>query len=182
MKAEQRSVDSARSPTWRLIDHPGPHGPAQRGVFAIHRKLTRTLWVLHQSCAACFTRRAVILKESEGQHPPQKKTSLLKAMTTFNRVNTVTKKVSTAVLCAGLIGATTCALAPAAEARNYEQQRRHELRQLRREIRRDTRDYRRARRAYHREVNRYPRVIPAYGLRYGNVYGAPAGFGVQLRF
>ncbi|MAF41424.1 MAG: hypothetical protein CL859_06160 [Cyanobium sp. ARS6] len=33
MKAEQRSVDSARSPTWRLIDHPGPHGPAQRGVF-----------------------------------------------------------------------------------------------------------------------------------------------------
>ena len=103
-------------------------------------------------------------------------------MTTFNRVNTVTKKVSTAVLCAGLIGATTCALVPAAEARNYEQQRRHELRQLRREIRRDTRDYRRARRAYHREINRYPRVIPAYGVRYGNVYGAPAGFGVQLRF
>ncbi|WP_413402350.1 hypothetical protein [Synechococcus sp. MIT S9510] len=103
-------------------------------------------------------------------------------MTTFNRVNTVTQKVSTAVLCAGLIGATTCAMAPAAEARNYEQQRRHELRQLRREIRRDTRDYRRARRAYHREINRYPRVIPAYGLRYGNVYGAPAGFGVQLRF
>ena len=89
---------------------------------------------------------------------------------------------TTAVLCAGLIGATTCALAPAAEARTYEQQRRHELRQLRREIRRDTRDYRRARRAYHREVNRYPRVIPAYGVRYGNVYGAPAGFGVQLRF
>ena len=103
-------------------------------------------------------------------------------MTTFNRVNTVTQKVTTAVLCAGLIGATTFALAPAAEARTYEQQRRHELRQLRREIRRDTRDYRRARRAYHREVNRYPRVIPAYGLRYGNVYGAPAGFGVQLRF
>ena len=81
-------------------------------------------------------------------------------MTTFNRVNTVTQKVSTAVLCAGLIGATTCALAPAAEAR----------------------DYRRAWRAYHREINRYPGVIPAYGLRYGNVYGAPAGFGVQLRF
>ena len=89
---------------------------------------------------------------------------------------------TTAVLCAGLVGATTYALAPAAEARNYEQQRRHELRQLRREIRRDTRDYRRARRAYHREINRYPRVIPAYGVRYGNVYGAPAGFGVQLRF
>ena len=103
-------------------------------------------------------------------------------MTTFNRVNTVTKKVTTAVLCAGLIGATTCALAPAAEARNYEQQRRHELRQLRREIRRDTRDYRRARRAYHREVNRYPRVIPAYGYDRGYGYRQPAGFGIQLRF
>ena len=76
----------------------------------------------------------MILKESEGAATPKKTTSLLKAMTTFNRVNTVTQKVSTAVLCAGLIGATTCALAPAAEARNYEQQRRHELRQLRREI------------------------------------------------
>ena len=99
-------------------------------------------------------------------------------MTSFKQTN----KVTAAVLCAGLIGATTCALAPAAEARNYEHQRRHELRQLRREIRRETRDLHRARRAYRREVNRYPRVIPAYGLRYGNVYGAPAGFGIQLRF
>ncbi len=99
-------------------------------------------------------------------------------MTSFKQTN----KVTAAVLCAGLIGATTCALAPAAEARNYEHQRRHELRQLRREIRRETRDLHRARRAYRREVNRYPRVIPAYGLRYGNVYGAPAGIGVQLRF
>ncbi|QNI54388.1 hypothetical protein SynBIOSE41_01881 [Synechococcus sp. BIOS-E4-1] len=99
-------------------------------------------------------------------------------MTTFNKV----KKVTAAVLCVGLIGATTTALAPAAEARSYEQQRRHELRQLRREIRRETRDFQRARRAYHREVNRYPLVIPVYGLRYGNVYGAPAGFGIQLRF
>ena len=99
-------------------------------------------------------------------------------MTTLNN----TYKVTTAVLCAGLIGATTCALAPAAEARSYEQQRRHELRQIRRDIRRDTREYRRARRQYRREVNRYPRVIPAYGLRYGNVYRAPAGFGIQLRF
>ena len=89
-------------------------------------------------------------------------------MTSFKQA----KKVTAAVLCAGLIGATTCALAPAAEARNYEHQRRHELRQLRREIRRETRDLHRARRAYRREVNRYPRVIPAYGLRYGNVYGA----------
>ena len=99
-------------------------------------------------------------------------------MTSFKQTN----KVTAAVLSAGLIGATTCALAPAAEARNYEHQRRHELRQLRREIRRETRDLRRARRAYRREINRYPRVIPAYGLRYGNVYGAPAGFGVQFRF
>ena len=99
-------------------------------------------------------------------------------MTSFKQTN----KVTAAVLCAGLIGATTCALAPAAEARNYEHQRRHELRQLRREIRRETRNLHRARRAYRHEVNRYPRVIPAYGLRYGNVYGAPAGFGVQFRF
>ena len=99
-------------------------------------------------------------------------------MTTFNKA----KKVTAVVLCAGLIGATTCALAPAAEARIYENQSRHELRQLRREIRRDTREYRRARRAYLREVNRYPHVVPAYGLRYGNAYGAPAGFGIQLRF
>ena len=105
-------------------------------------------------------------------------------MTTFNKAN----KVVTAALCVGLIGATTTALAPAAEAfyvngeRSDFLQRRHQLRQIRREIRRETRDYQRARRAYHREVNRYPRVIPAYGLRYGNVYGAPAGFGIQLRF
>ena len=93
-----------------------------------------------------------------------------------------TYKLTTAVLCAGLIGVTTCALAPAAEARSYEQQRRQELRQLRRDIRRDTRDYRRARREYRREVNRYPRVIPTYGLRHRNAYRAPAGFGIQLRF
>jgi hypothetical protein len=99
-------------------------------------------------------------------------------MTTLNKAN----KVTAAVLCAGLIGATTCALAPAAEARSYEHQRRHELRQLRRDIRRETREYRRARRAYQREVYRYPRVVPAYGLRYGNVYDTPAGFGIQLRF
>ena len=101
-------------------------------------------------------------------------------MTTFNKTN----KVTTAVLCAGLIGATTCALTPAAEARSYEVERRQELRQLRRDIRRDARDYRRARRAYQREVNRYPRVMPVYG---GPVYpqvvpafGAPAGFRIQL--
>ena len=96
-------------------------------------------------------------------------------------VNTATK-VTTAVLCAGLIGATTCALAPAAEARRYERQRQPKLRQLHRDILRETRDYRRARRAYQREVNRYPRVMPVYGLRYGNVYGAPSGLEVQLRF
>ena len=93
-----------------------------------------------------------------------------------------TYKVTTAVLCAGLIGATTCALAPVAEAHSYEQQRRQELRQLRRDIRRDTRDYRRARREYLHGVNRYPRVIPTYGLRHRNAYRAAAGFGIQLRF
>ena len=95
---------------------------------------------------------------------------------------TNTYKATKALLCAGLIGATTCTLAPAAEARGYEYQRRHELRQLRREIRRETRDYRRARKAYRREVNRYPRIIPAYGFGRRYVYDQPAGFGIQLRF
>ncbi len=80
------------------------------------------------------------------------------------------------------MGATTCALVPACEARSYEQQRRRELRQLRRDIRRDTRDYRRAWREYRRDVNRYPRVIPAYGLRHGHTYRTPACFGIQMRF
>ena len=99
-------------------------------------------------------------------------------MTTVNNAT----KVTTAVLCAGLIGTTTCALAPAAEARSYQQQRHHKLRQLHRDILRKTREYRRTRRAYQREVNRYPRVIPVHGLRYGNVYGAPSGRQVQLQF
>ena len=34
-----------------------------------HQKLTRTSRGLHQSCVVGFTRRAVILKESRGQHP-----------------------------------------------------------------------------------------------------------------
>jgi hypothetical protein len=89
-------------------------------------------------------------------------------MTTFKTA----KKITAAFLCAGLIGATTCALAPAAEARSYEVERRQELRQLRRDMRRDARDYRRARRAYEREVNRYPSVVPALG--------APAGVSIQL--
>lgn len=56
------------------------------------------------------------------------------------------------------------------------------MRQLRREILRDTRNYLRTQRAYQRELNRYPRVIPVYGTRYGNVYVAPADFGIQMRF
>ena len=99
-------------------------------------------------------------------------------MTTINN----TYKATKAILCAGLIGTATCALAPAAEARSYEYQSRHELRQLRREIRRETRNYRRARREYRREVNRYPHIIPAYGFRRGYVDDRPAGFGIQLRF
>ena len=38
--------------------------------WAIHQKLTKTSRGLHQSCAVGFTRRAVILKESRGQHTP----------------------------------------------------------------------------------------------------------------
>ena len=93
-----------------------------------------------------------------------------------------TYNLTKAIVCFGLIGATTCALAPAAEARSYDDQTRRELRQLRREIRRETRDYRRARREYRRERNRYPRLIPAYGYDRGYVYRQPAGFGIQLRF
>ena len=36
---------------------------------AIHQKLTRTSWVLHQSCEVGLTRRAVTLKESRGRLP-----------------------------------------------------------------------------------------------------------------
>ena len=93
-----------------------------------------------------------------------------------------TYKITTAFLCAGLIGVTTYALAPAAEARIYEQQLQQEMRQLRRTIRSDTHKYLRTRRKYLREVNRYPRVIPAYGIRYGNTYRERAGFGIQLHF
>ena len=96
-------------------------------------------------------------------------------MTTLNKMN----KITAAVLCAGLIGATSCALAPAAEARSYEVERRKELRQLRRDIRRDTRAYRRALRKYR---YRYPRVIPAYRYDRGYVYRPSAGFGIQFRF
>ena len=84
-------------------------------------------------------------------------------MTTSNRTN----KNTAAVLCAGLIGATSSPLAPAAEARSYEVERRMELRQLRRDIRRDMRDYRCALPKYRPEVYRYPSVIPAY--RYDRV-------------
>ena len=101
-------------------------------------------------------------------------------MTTFRKFN----KVTTAVLCAGLIGAATGVLAPAAEANNHHQERR-----IRRQIRRDVRDFnryqraynrdwRRARRVYNREVYGYPPVIPVYGY---NHYRNP-GFGIQLRF
>ena len=96
--------------------------------------------------------------------------------------NFLKKQLPPVLLCAGVIGTTALAMAPAAEAKNHHHHRhnRHELRQLRRDIRHDTRAYRHARRAYHRDVNRYPRLMPAYGPGY--VYGTPAGFGIQLRF
>ena len=91
-------------------------------------------------------------------------------MTTFKRFN----KVIATALCAGLIGTTASALAPAADAMGYEHQRRHDLRQLRREMRRNRRSHRPVRRAYHRGLNRYPHVMPAYG--------STPGFGIQLVF
>ena len=50
---------------------------------AVHQKLTRTSRGLHQSYVEGFTRRAVILKESRGQHP-QTQNHFFKTMTTFN--------------------------------------------------------------------------------------------------
>ncbi|KGG28888.1 hypothetical protein EV13_1401 [Prochlorococcus sp. MIT 0702] len=38
-------------------------------ICAVHQKLTRTSWGLHQSYEVGITRKAVILKESRGQHP-----------------------------------------------------------------------------------------------------------------
>ena len=102
-------------------------------------------------------------------------------MTTFRKFN----KVTTAVLCAGLIGATTGVLAPAAQANHHHQERR-----IRRQIRRDIRDFNHYQRAYNRDwrrarrvYNRYPRVIAPYGYRYGYGYGyRQPGIGVQFRF
>ena len=81
-------------------------------------------------------------------------------------------KVTTPVLCIGLVGSTIFVLAPAAEARSNKNKLRHELRlrQLRREIRRDTHNHRSELRAYQHEVTRYPPVIPVYGLSYEYVY------------
>ena len=119
------------------------------------------------------------LEGVEGGSTP--KHSLLKTMTTFRKFN----KVTTAVLCAGLIGATTGVLAPAAEANHHHQERR-----IRRQIRRDIRDFNHYQRAYNRDwrrarrvYNRYPRVIAPYGYRYGYGYGyRQPGIGVQFRF
>ena len=123
------------------------------------------------------------LEGVEGGSTP--KHSLLKTMTTFRKFN----KVTTAVLCAGLIGATTGALAPAAEAKHHHHNH-HELRRIRRQIRRDVRDFNHYQRAYNRDwrrarrvYNRYPRVIAPYGYRYGYGYGyRQPGLGVQFRF
>ena len=120
------------------------------------------------------------LEGVEGGSTP--KHSLLKTMTTFRKFN----KFTTAVLCAGLIGATTGVLAPAAEANNHHR----EERRIRRQIRRDIRDFNHYQRAYNRDwrrarrvYNRYPRVIAPYGYRYGYGYGyRQPGIGVQFRF
>ena len=53
------------------------------GIWAVHQKLTRTSWGLHQSYVVEVTRKAVILKESRGQHP-QTQNHFFKTMTTFN--------------------------------------------------------------------------------------------------
>ena len=42
---------------------------ALTGIWTIHQLLTRTSWVLHQCRVEGLTRRAVILKESRGEHP-----------------------------------------------------------------------------------------------------------------
>ena len=98
----------------------------------------------------------------------------------------LSKQFTQVLLCAGVIGATALAMAPAGEAKNHHHhhnhRNQHALRRLRRDIRHDTHAYRHARRAYHRDLNRVPPVMPAYGYGPGSVYGTPAGFGIQLRF
>jgi len=59
-------------------------------VFPIHQLLTRTSWGLHQSCVVGFTRRAVTLKESRGQHPINNPLTHFKPMTTANLLNRAT--------------------------------------------------------------------------------------------
>ena len=97
--------------------------------------------------------------------------------------------MSTIVICGGVIGTTTLAVAPSAEANEHHHHHRHyELRRIRRAFRHDVRDFHRdqraykrdwrhARRIYNRRVFGYPRVIPAYG------YGprVEPGFGIQIR-
>jgi|TARA_B100000674_G_scaffold477864_1_gene474242 hypothetical protein len=100
-------------------------------------------------------------------------------------IHFVHKQLPNVLLCAGVIGTTALAMAPAAEAKDHhhhKHHRQHELRQRRHDLRHEARVYRQARRAYHHEVTRYPRVVPAYGYGNGFVYGTPAGFGIQLRF
>jgi len=94
--------------------------------------------------------------------------------------------VVTAVVCFGMIGATTLAVAPPAEANQHNRQIRRENRQIRRVVRHDRRDWRRYRRNGY-SIGRYggyrplrPAYAYGYGYRNGARYYRPSGFHVQI--
>jgi len=109
-------------------------------------------------------------------------------MTKKSRVfsGNIRKTVVTAVVCFGMIGATTLAVAPPAEANQHNRQIRRENRQIRRVVRHDRRDWRRYRRNGY-SIGRYggyrplrPAYAYGYGYRNGARYYRPSGFHVQI--
>ena len=109
-------------------------------------------------------------------------------MTNNSRVFSVTiwKNVVTSVICFGIIGATTLAVAPSAEANQRNRQIRRENRQLRRVVRHDRRDWNRYRRNGYSNgrFGGYRPLRPAYaygyGYRNGSRYYRPSGLNVQI--
>ena len=110
------------------------------------------------------------------------------AMTNKSRIfsGTIRKTVLTAVVCFGMIGATTLAVAPPAEANQRNRQIRRENRQVRRVVRHDRRDWNRYRRNGY-SIGRYggyrplrPVYANGYGYRNGARYYRPSGFHVQI--
>ena len=109
-------------------------------------------------------------------------------MTYNSRVfsGTIRKTVVTAVICFGIIGATTLAVAPSAEANQRNRQIRGENMQLRRVMSHDRRVWNRYRRNGYSNgrFGGYRPLRPAYaygyGYRNGSRYYRPSGLNVQI--